>query len=315
MNTDFCVAGSINMDIITRTVRFPLLGETIKGISVSFMPGGKGANQAVALARLGGSVEMIGSLGDDFLGKQYGEIFSALGVGQSGISVVPGKTTGTASIAVTDSGENEIIIVSGANDCVTPDYIRKNRACIEAASCLLLQLEIPLESVLEAARIAHQAGRRIILDPAPAVPLSDEFLRFVDVITPNETEAALLTGQSTENEAGIRKAGEALLAKGIHTVIIKAGARGAYLFEKDTFLHIEGFKVKTVDTVAAGDSFNAGFAFALNRKYPVEKAVVFANAVAAISTTKEGAQSAMPTMKDIEEFFSDPSRASSGSFT
>lgn len=306
MAIDFCVAGSVNMDIVTRTPRFPLPGETIKGISVGFMPGGKGANQAVALARLGGKVEMIGAIGDDLLGRQYGDIISNLGIGRKGLSVRAGMTTGTASIAVTNAGENEIIIVPGANDSVTADYIRERRALIESAPFLLLQLEIPLESVLEAAKIAHQAGRRIILDPAPAAPLPEELLRLVDLITPNETEAAVLTGQSTETEAGILKAGGLLLAKGVRTVIIKAGSRGAFLLERDKFLHIEGFKVKTVDTVAAGDSFNAGLAFALHLKYPIEKAVRFANAVGAISTTREGAQTAMPTMKELEAFFAEP---------
>jgi len=170
MNTDFCVAGSINMDIITRTPRFPLPGETLKAVSVSFMPGGKGANQAVALARLGGSVGMIGSLGDDILGQQYLSVLAGLGIGQAGISVLPGETTGTASISVADSGENEIMIVAGANDRVSPEYIRKHRALIEESAFLLLQLEIPLDSVIEAARIARRAGRFILLDPAPAVP-------------------------------------------------------------------------------------------------------------------------------------------------
>jgi ribokinase len=303
------------MDILTRTPRFPLPGETLKGISVRFMPGGKGANQAVALARLGAAVEMIGAIGDDLLGKQYAETLAEHAIGRQGVLTAGGASTGTASITVTEAGENEIIIVPGANGCVSPAYIGEHRALIENAAFLLLQLEIPLESVIEAASIAHQAGNRVILDPAPAVALPDELLRMIDVITPNETEATILSGVSTDTEDGIRKAGEYLLAKGIRTVIIKAGKHGAYALERDKFTHIPGFTVKTVDTVAAGDSFNAGFAFALHRGYSVDNSIKFANAVAAISTTKEGAQTAMPTMKDVEEFFSDPSRSSSAMFT
>jgi ribokinase len=298
----FCVAGSINMDLVTRSPRFPVSGETITGISFGFMPGGKGANQAVALARLGARVEMIGAIGDDMLGIRYGEVLSGSGVSQSGISVMPGATTGTASITVTDSGDNEIIVVPGANAFVSADYIKQKRTFIEQSQVLLLQLEIPLESVLEAATIAHRAGTLVILDPAPAVPLPDALLSLIDVITPNETEACLLTGENSRDEAGVRKAGAALRARGIPTVIVKAGASGAYAFEGNSCVHVPGFAVRTVDTVAAGDSFNAGFAFARARGDDTVSAIRFANAVAAISTTREGAQTAMPTLREVEEF-------------
>jgi ribokinase len=309
MNEGFCVAGSINVDLIARSPRFPLPGETITGSSFALLPGGKGANQAVALARLGGSVEIIGSIGDDALGRQYGEAFSAAGVGYSGVSVLPGISTGTASITVTDSGENEIIVVPGANGRVSPDYIRKNAVLIEGSAFLLLQLEIPLESVLEAALIADRSGTHVILDPAPARPLPDALFRLVDVLTPNETEAKILTGEDTADEAGIRRAGEALLARGIRTVIVKAGARGAYLVEKGMFCRVEGFAVRAIDTVAAGDSFNAGLAFALSLGYEITKAIRFANAVGAISTTKEGAQSAMPTRAELDVFLAESGHA------
>ena len=309
MNEGFCVVGSVNVDLIARASRFPLPGETITGSSFALLPGGKGANQAVALARLGGSVEMIGSIGDDALGRQYGETLSALGVGRLGVSVLPGISTGTASITVTDSGENEIIVVPGANGEVTPEYVRKKAAIIEGAAFLLLQLEIPLESVIEAALIADRSGARVILDPAPARPLPDALFNLVDVLTPNETEAQILTGEDTRDEAGIRRAGEALLARGVRTVIVKAGARGAYLLEKGTFCRVEGFAVHAVDTVAAGDSFNAGLSFALSLGYEIRKAIRFANAVGAISTTKEGAQSAMPTRNELDAFLAEAGHA------
>ena len=308
MKEGFCVVGSVNMDIITRAPRFPRPGETLTGTSLSFMPGGKGANQAVALARLGAPVEMVGAIGDDILGGRYGSVFAAEGVGIRGLAVLPGKTTGTASIAVADSGENEIVIVPGSNACVSPDFVGSNASLIESAGFLLVQLEIPLASVLEACRVAGRAQTRVILDPAPAPrdPLPEELYSLVDVITPNETEAALLTGADTATEEGIRDAARTLLDRGVKTVIVKAGARGAYYAEGDAFERVPGFTVTAIDTVAAGDSFNAGLAFALSRGDSLPRAIRYANAVGAISTTREGAQSAMPNLSELMAFLSDP---------
>jgi ribokinase len=308
MKEGFCVVGSVNMDVITRTPRFPLPGETLTGTSLSFMPGGKGGNQAVALARLGAPVEMIGAIGDDILGGRYGSVFAAEGVGIRGLAVLPRATTGTASIAVAETGENEIVIVPGANASVTPEFVKSNASLVESAGFLLVQLEIPLESVLEAARVANRAHTRVILDPAPAPrdPLPHELYSLVDVITPNETEAALLTGADTETEEGIKKAAQTLLARGVKTVVVKAGARGAYYAEGDSFARVPGFSVTAVDTVAAGDSFNAGLAFALSRGDSLPRAIRYANAVGAISTTREGAQGAMPTLAELMAFLSDP---------
>jgi len=296
-----CVVGSLNMDMVTRVERFPSPGETIKGSSFRIFPGGKGANQAVALARLGAGVEMVGAIGDDMLGRGYRDILLKEGVGVGGVRVVAGAATGTASIEVSTAGENHIIIVGGANDSVDAAYVRSMEAAIRASGLLLLQLEIPLEANIEAARIAREAGLPVMLDPAPARELPDELLSSVSIITPNETEAAILTGADTSNEAGVREAARRLLARGIGRVIIKVGSRGAFVAELSSFVHIPAFKVKVVDTVAAGDSFNAGLAYALGSGLALVEAVRFANAAGALSTTREGAQSAMPSAREVEE--------------
>lgn len=300
MKPVFCVLGSLNMDMVTRVERFPKPGETISGVSFRIFPGGKGANQAVALARLGADVEMIGAIGDDMLGAGYLDILKAEGVGVAELRTRAGIATGTASIEVSTSGENHIIIVAGANDTVTPDFVRSVRGSIEAAGALLLQLEIPMDSILEAARIAAAKGIPVILDPAPAHKLPPELLSLVTYITPNETEASILTGEDTSTDAGVEQAARALLAMGIRTVIIKAGKRGAFVIDGAGLRSHPTYPVKVVDTVAAGDSFNAGFAYALGGGKSVDDAVRFANAVAGLSTTKEGAQSAMPTLAETE---------------
>jgi ribokinase len=298
----YCVVGSLNMDMTTRVSRFPEAGETIAGQSFSIYPGGKGANQAVALAKLGASVEMVGAVGDDVLGRRYEEVLVSLGIGRAGLKREAGTSTGTASIEVTASGENHIIIVAGANETVTPSYVEANRALIESCDILLLQLEIPIESVLAAAKIAHAAGRTVILDPAPARELPPELYPLVSIITPNETEARILTGEDTCNEDGIERAGAALLARGVGSAVIKASARGAFLVSNRGCAHIDGFPVQVIDTVAAGDSFNAGLTYSLGEGEGFEAAVRFANAVGALSTTKEGAQSAMPSIVEARAF-------------
>lgn len=294
----FCIAGSINMDIVTRMPRFPQPGETLHGSSFNTFPGGKGANQAVALNKLGADVSMIGKLGSDMYGRTYMDYFTAMGMNCSGVEWDKTTSTGTASISVTAAGENNIVIVAGANGQVDPEFIARQSAIISAADFLLLQLEIPMESVIAAAKIAHQASTRVILDPAPAYPVPPELLQYVDFVTPNETEATILSGITIHSPEDAEKAGQVLLAQGAKTVIIKAGAQGAYIITPECIEHIPGFSVTAIDTTAAGDSFNAGLAYALGEKQPLRDAVRFAHAVAAIATTKLGAQSAMPSLEE-----------------
>jgi len=298
----YTVVGSLNMDLVTRVEHFPKPGETLRGSAFSIFPGGKGANQAFALNRLGCNVEMIGALGEDWLGAQYLQYLKTTSIGISGIGVLSDIATGTASIEVDRNGENQIIIVGGANDEVTPDFLRQNHSVVDTAECILLQLEIPLETIDLVLEKALVQGQPVILDPAPAQELPTNWFSRVAYLTPNQTEARVLTGIDTSTEEGIFRAGEELLARGVKCVIVKAGARGAYVFGPCPTILIPGFAVNTVDTVAAGDSFNAGLACALGDGLEVRDAVRFANAVAAISTTKPGAQTAMPTRAEVEAF-------------
>jgi len=304
MKNSFCVVGSLNMDMVTRVDRFPAPGETIRGESFRIFPGGKGANQAVALARLGAKVEMVGAIGGDMLGSGYRDILRAEGVGTAALAVVEGTATGTASIEVAAAGQNHIIIVGGANDTVTASFVERSRAAIENAGILLLQLEVPLEANIAAARIARDAGVPVMLDPAPARKLPAELLSLVTYLTPNETEAAILSGADTSTEAGIREAARVLAEIGVERVVMKAGKRGAYIIANGGIKRFPPFDVKVVDTVAAGDSFNAGLAYALGAGKPLEEALRWANAVGSLSTTKEGAQSAMPTLAEVEALLS-----------
>jgi ribokinase len=295
----FCIAGSINMDLVTKVPRFPKPGETISGLAFDTFTGGKGANQAVALAKLGAETSMVGRTGSDIYASQYMSYFKTLNVDTAGIEAVD-TSTGIAAISVDGKGENCIIYVEGANGTVTPEYISSKTEIIAKADYLLLQLEIPMDAVCEAAKTASENGRTVILDPAPAQTVPNELLKHTTIITPNETEAEILTGIKPSSDADIEKIGKALADKGVSTVIIKAGSRGAYIYQGGNVTHVEGFKVDTVDTTAAGDTFNAGLAYALGKGKEIKDAVRFANAAAAISTTRVGAQSGMPSLNDVK---------------
>ena len=300
MSPKFCVVGSLNMDLIVRVENFPQPGETIRGHAFDMLPGGKGGNQAVALARLGADVAMVGAVGDDVFAERYKQVLAAEGIGADYLLTTPGLPTGTALIQVDGQGQNTICIVAGANDRVTTAVVRDQQQTIESAVVLLLQLEIPLDSVILAAKVARGRQVPVILDPAPARDLPAELYQQVDFITPNETEAAFLTGEDTSTDTGIERAAQVLRQRGVACVIIKAGARGSFVLDDQGFRSCAGFKVKVVDTVAAGDSFNAGLAKALVAGKTIDESIEFANAVAALAVTRAGAQSAMPTMAEVE---------------
>lgn len=297
----FCVVGSLNMDLVSSISRFPKPGETVLGKSFQTFFGGKGANQAVALTKLGGIVNMVGCLGNDIFGKEYLDIMNSYSMKIDGVTMVDDISTGTASIYVDDNGENNIVIVSGANNTVSIEYIDSRKSLIQKSEILLLQLEIPMDSVIKAAKIANEAGQIVILDPAPAMTVPDELFDYLDIITPNETEAEVLTGIIVTDSNGAKSAGEVLVNRGANVAIIKAGKQGAYLISEDGCQLIPGFEVAAIDTTAAGDSFNAGLAYGLSMGKSLQDAVLFANAVAAIATTKLGAQSAMPKIKEVEK--------------
>ncbi|MDN5276439.1 MAG: ribokinase [Clostridiales bacterium] len=297
-----CVVGSLNMDLVVTVDRFPKPGETIIGREFATYPGGKGGNQAVALGRLGADVLMIGKLGNDLFGKQYLSNLKENGVVLDGVKIEEGASSGIAVIEVDSTGENHIVIVPGANGKVDRAFIEENWHLMEERDIFLFQLEIPIDTVLYAVKKLKEAGKIIILDPAPARILPDEIFLNIDYITPNETEMETLTGIRIEDVDDLKEAGHWLIKKGVKNVIAKAGKKGAYLVTSDDFVHVPGFSVKAVDTTAAGDSFNAGFAFALAQGKGIIESIRFANAVGAISTTAKGAQSAMPFLRQVETF-------------
>ena len=296
-----CVIGSVNADISIRVPRFVRPGETLKGRDFQFSPGGKGANQAVAAARLGGKVCLLGRIGRDPFGEEISRHLEGCGVNCAGLERDAELSTGSAVIQVDDSGQNAICIAAGANGSVTPEYLRRVKRLLDEAAIVLLQLEIPMETVLWAAEYCAGQGKLVMLDPAPAAPLSEELLCHVGIITPNETELREITGIEVSDAASRRQACRAPLTLGVKTVINKAGADGVYVYTGDELMHYPTYDVPVVDTTAAGDSFNGDLAYALACGMPFAQAVDEANLVASLSTTGFGAQSAMPTRLQLEQ--------------
>jgi ribokinase len=295
------VVGSINMDLVVRIDRLPAPGETRPARSLATLPGGKGANQAVAIARLGGAVAMVGRLGDDPFGATLRAGLEADGVDTAGIAVAPGPS-GVALIQVDDAGENAISLVAGANGNVTPDDVRRHAAAIRGASALVVQLEIPPESVAEAIAIAAEAGVRTVLDPAPAPAGSlPPRIMAVDLLSPNQTEAAALAGVPVETPADAARAARVLQARGARSVVVKLGARGAsWLDAEGREGHVPAFRVTPIDTTAAGDAFTGALALRLAQGATLPEAVRFACAAGALATVKAGAQPAMPDLDAVQ---------------
>ncbi|HVC81343.1 MAG TPA: ribokinase [Chloroflexota bacterium] len=301
MNPRIVVMGSVNMDLVVRSPRIPMPGETILGESLSEYPGGKGANQAVGAARAGGLVAMVGCVGDDTFGRSLRASLNQAGVDTSRL-VVRGPRSGVALIEVAASGENSIVVVPGANGLLTHADAKAALAACPQAEILLLQLEIPMEAVEGAAAAARERGVRVLLDPAPAGPLSDRLLATVDILTPNQPEAALLTGMAAVGVADAPEAARRLLARGVGMVLVKLGAEGVLLATAEGMDHLPGHGVATVDTTAAGDCMAGALAAALVAGRSPRDAVAFANAAAALSTTRQGAQNSMPVLEEIERF-------------
>ncbi len=298
------VVGSLNMDLVIKAPRLPAVGETVLGGAFATFPGGKGANQAVAAARLGAAVAMVGRVGDDAFGRQLREGLAREGIDVSAVRTDTAAATGVALITVDGVGHNTIVVASGANMAVTPADVDAARAVIAEGTVLLLQLEVPVEAVRRAAQLAHAAGRLVILDPAPApsAPLPDDLYRLLAVINPNEVEARALTGIAIATEADARHAAEALLARGCQAAVLKLGERGAYMAVGPHREAVPAVRVEPVDTTAAGDAFAAGLGVALAEGKPVQTAVRFAAVVGAFSVTRLGAQPSMPTRAELREF-------------
>ena len=293
------VIGSINMDMVLSVPRFPAAGETLTGGNFQTVPGGKGANQAVALGRLGAPVRMAGRVGDDAFGRRYLDHFRKNGVDVRAVDAVAGTATGVADILVNAAGENCIVIAPGANGLCDLEWL--DRALEATADCeiFLLQLEIPLDTVAEAVRRLRKMGKTILLDPAPAVPLPEDVLAAVDFLTPNETELKAVTSGLPE-DAGIEERVRHLVGGSGRVVVHKRGADGAYIGTRDGIEHVPGFSVRAVDTTAAGDTFNAGLAAGLAMGWPLRDAVRLANAAGALAVTAYGAQEGMPSLEQAQ---------------
>ncbi|MBE4816945.1 MULTISPECIES: ribokinase [unclassified Enterobacter cloacae complex] len=298
------VLGSINADHILNLEMFPTPGETVTGIQYQVAFGGKGANQAVAAGRSGANIAFIACTGDDDTGERVRKQLASDNIDIAPVSVVAGESTGVALIFVNAEGENVIGIHAGANAALTTECVEAQRGIIAGAEALLMQLESPVESVLAAAKIAHENHTSVVLNPAPARVLSDELLALVDIITPNETEAEKLTGIRVENDDDAARAALALHEKGIGTVIITLGSRGVWASVNGEGRRVPGFKVKAIDTIAAGDTFNGALVTALLEGKAMDDAIRFAHAAAAIAVTRKGAQPSVPWRKEIDEFLS-----------
>ena len=297
------VVGSINTDLVSVTERIPAVGETVLGTDFRTHSGGKGANQAVAVARLGYPVRLIGRLGSDPFGAQLRSQLQGAGVDTVGVATSEGSS-GVAVIVVSEKGENSIVVTPGANSRVTPHDLDANIDIIRQAGVVLTQLEIPIETVEYLALICAREHVPLILDPAPAVDLPQGIFRHVEWFTPNETEAAFFLKNEEMNETSSdpREVSRWLLSKGSRGVVLKMGARGVYLATRNGLGEaLSAFPVNAIDTTAAGDAFNGGFATGLMLgKTPLESGR-FAAAVAGISVTRSGAQPSMPTMAEVEE--------------
>jgi ribokinase len=294
------VIGSSNTDMVIKTSKLPIPGETILGGKFFMNPGGKGANQAVAAARLGGKVSFIAKTGDDLFGKQARQIFESENINTDYLVTDPGHPSGVALITVDAKGENCIVVAPGSNGYLSQGDIDLAREEILHSEIVLMQLEIPLETVVYAANLAFNAGKKVILNPAPAAQITDELLSMLYLITPNETEAELISGIPVKDIESATLAARNLYERGVKVVIITLGSKGALLFTGKDAKLIPSPKVEAIDTTAAGDVFNGAIAVAISEGFELEKAVEFACKAAAISVTRMGAQSSAPYWKEIK---------------
>lgn len=301
MSAPITVVGSLNMDFVVQVDKLPLPGETVLGGGFRTIPGGKGANQACAAAKLGGRVRMVGRVGDDVFGEALRRSLAAAGVDTGAVLATEATPSGVALIFVQAGGQNQIVVASGANGRLAPDDVTHALETTDGG-LLLLQLESPLETVEAAASAGRRQGMRVLLDPAPARPLPDALLERVDILTPNETEAMILLGRR-EGSVALAEAPEvaqALRRRGPRAVILKLGEKGAFLDEGKGGRHFPGLRVKAVDATAAGDTFNGALAVALAEGKTMAEAIGFANAAAALSVTRLGAQASIPARGEVE---------------
>ena len=305
MTKPIVVVGSINLDLVVGADRIPKVGETVAGNTFNTFFGGKGANQAVAAAKLGYPVAMVGCVGTDAFGEQLRQGLNNAGVDTNGVSSVEGPS-GVALITTTTNGENNIVVVPGANKHLEPELLHEAAPILEDAGMLLTQLESPFDTVDYLVQFAERNNIPLILDPAPARDLSMSLLRRVSWITPNETEVEELLKRRILSDGDYHAAAECLLSCGSKNVLLKVGSRGALVAQQDgSKVMIPAFPVDAVDTTAAGDAFNGSFAVALMKGLNAVQSARFASAVAAISVTRPGAQPSMPTLQEVEQFIAE----------
>lgn len=297
------VVGSLNMDLVVRTPRIPRPGETIIGSDFRTVPGGKGANQAVAAAKLGADVAMVGCVGQDDFGQALLLNLVDLNIDTEFVRRDPSAATGIALITVEDSGQNNIVLAPGANMELTAADIERAEGRIAESDIVLFQLESPVPVVHVGLELAKRRDVTTILNPAPASPLNDDLLRCVDVLVPNESETSLLTGLPVESQDEVRMAARRLRAMGIGTVILTLGERGAFLSSAEEERLVPAYQIEAVDTTAAGDAFVAGFAVALAEGGSLPEAVRWGNAAGALAAMRHGAQPSMPTRSEWEQFY------------
>ena len=301
------VVGSLNMDLVVEVPTIPLPGETVLGRNFATFPGGKGANQAVAAARLGAQVSLIGRVGQDAFGDQLLASAQADGINVSHVGRDESAATGVAMIVVDDEGQNSIAVASGANFCLTVDHVREAWGALEEIDILVMPLETPLETVATAVELAQQSGATVVLNPAPVRPLPARILTSVDVLVPNEPETTQLTRMSIETSEDRRKAARQLLTLGVGNVVLTLGSRGALALDgkTDQYTMVPACQVEVVDTTAAGDAFVAGLAVGLSERKSLVESVYFATGVGALAVTKLGAQPSLPTRDEVEQFLAE----------
>jgi ribokinase len=299
-----CVVGSSNIDLFFRTPRLPQPGETLVGRDWRLGYGGKGANQAVMAARLGAQVSMVSSVGKDFFGEGVLKNFRAEGIDAHHVSIDEERATGLASIVVDEEARNCILLIPGANQALTPQHVKEAAPAITKAHVLLCQLEVPVETTLEACRVADAAGVLTILNPAPALAIPDELLALADYCIPNETEIELLTGLPAQNERQCEEAAQELLCRGAGAVLVTLGEKGTLIVEKKGTELVPAIPVRPVDTTGAGDAFIGSLAVYLAQGSSLREAIMKANAVAALSVTRTGTQTSFPRGEEVSQFHS-----------
>jgi ribokinase len=298
-NKKIIVIGSSNTDMVIKADRLPVPGETVIGGKFFMNPGGKGANQAVAAARLGGKVTLVCKTGNDIFGKQSIELFNSEGINTNYIFSDPKNPSGVALITVDSNGENCIVVASGANASLSPSDIESAKSEIETGDIVLMQLEIPMETVEFATQMANKKGIKVILNPAPARALSDKLLKSLYIVTPNKGEAEILSGIKVTDWESAMKAASVIKLKGVNIVVITLGSLGALVCEDNIFHQVEAFKVEPVDTTAAGDTFSGALCVAISEGNSIVDAVRFAAKASALTVTKMGAQSSIPFRSEL----------------